>query len=172
MNARSTESVVGLQCTVVGVLVVSADTGILWNGARLLLICAHRDINILSVISVYLLKNISYFKNLYVFESWWIQTPSLCVFVYKSSDKIHISLFLQTLKLCDNILSEMRNFHQIITKLLVIYFANNLKDVWTSIVKIVCALRWFNVKVLLTVYLGIAKCHSLLLWNCTPILSA
>lgn len=101
MNARSTESVVGLQCTVVGVLVVSADTGILWNGARLLLICAHRDINILSVISVYLLKNISYFKT----------------------------LKFKTLKLCDNILSEMRNFHQIITKLLVIYFANNLKDV-------------------------------------------
>lgn len=125
-------------CTV---KLVSADTGILWNGACLSLICAHRDINILSVISVYLLKNISYFKNLYVFESWWIQTPSLCVFVYKSSDKIHISLFLQTLKLCDNILSEMRNFHQIITKLLVIYFANNLKDVWTSIVKIVCALK-------------------------------
>lgn len=134
-------------------------------------LCTSRHQYLISHLCLFV-KKISYFKNLHVFESWWIQTTSLCVFVYKSSDKIHISLFLQTLKLCDKKLSKIRNFHQIITKLLVIYFANNLKDVWTSIVKIVCALSWFNVKVLLTVYLGIAKWHSLLLWNCTPILSA
>lgn len=72
------------------VLVVSADTGILWNGACILLIGAHRDTNILLIIFILFVKMISYLKNLYAFESWYNQTTLLCVFVYKSSDKIHI----------------------------------------------------------------------------------
>lgn len=63
-------------------------------------LCTSRHQYLISHLCLFV-KKISYFKNLYVFESWWIQTTSLCVFVYKSSDKIHISLFLQTLKLCD-----------------------------------------------------------------------